>query len=36
MQIDNTNLLEAMKHPGRPDAVRAEVSKVPKDKEQTK
>ena len=22
MQIDNTNLLEALQHPGRPDAVR--------------
>ena len=36
MQIDNTKLLEALKHPGGPDAVRAEVSKELKDKEQTK
>ena len=36
MQIENTNLLEALKHPGKPDAVQAEVSKEPKDKEQTK
>ena len=36
MQIDNTKLLEALKHPGRPDAVRAEVPKELKDKEQTK
>ena len=27
MQIDNIKLLEALKHPGGPDAVRAEVSK---------
>ena len=33
LQIDNTNLLEALKHPGRPDAVRTEVSKELKDKE---
>lgn len=36
MQIDNTNLLEALKHPGRPDAEKAEVSKELKDKEQSK
>ena len=36
MQIDNTKLLEALKHSGRPDVVRTEVSKELKDKEQTK
>ena len=36
MQIDNTKLLEALKHPGRPDAEKAEVSKELKDKAQTK
>ena len=36
MQIDNTKLLEALKHPGGPDAEGAEVSKEPKDKETAK
>ena len=36
MQIDNTKRLEALKHPGRPDAEGAEVSKEPKDKETAK
>ena len=36
MQIDNTNLLEALKHPGGPDAERVEVPKELKDREQAK
>ena len=30
MQNDNTNLLEALKHPGRPDAEQVEVRKEPR------
>ena len=36
MQIDNTKLLEALKHPGRPDAEKSDVSKELDDKVQTK
>ena len=36
MQIDNTNLLEALKHPGGPDAEKSVVSKELDDKVQTK
>ena len=36
MQIDNTKLLEALKHPGRPDAEKSVVSKELDDKVQTK
>ena len=36
MQIGNTKLLEALKHPGKPDAEKSGVSKDLDDKVQTK
>ena len=36
MQIDNTKLLEALKHPGRPDAEKSGGSKELENREQMK
>ena len=36
MQIDNTKLLEALKHPGRPDAEKSGISKELENKKQAK
>ena len=36
MQIDNTKLLEALKHPGKPDVEKSDVSKETEGKEQPK